>query len=91
MLMRSIQVTVLVMAMVLCVIAVFVAPGVDLPKSALRSQQAANALFSTVVTAAIDLYGLEPPSPSAFVPLPHAAADRANGRDLVTSNCTLIC
>jgi len=89
--MRSCQSTIVILVMVIAVVTIFVTPGIDLPKTALRAQQAANLLLSNVATTALTLNSLDPPTPSglalsAFVPF----VDHP-GRYLLTTNCTMIC
>lgn len=84
------RVVLLIGAIVLCIVVVFVAPDVDLPRTALRSQQAAKHLISGVRATALL------PNPLAALafaaPVPACASKRAHRSvESIELSCLLLC
>ncbi len=76
---------------VAAVVVMFAAPGIDLPRTALRAQRSADAIFAAIAFAAFTLLACVPNLQSAQKEVAEAAGDELCMQDVLSRTSVLIC
>lgn len=85
-------VVVVAVAVVICMLVVFAAPGTTLPRTALRAQRTASAIMATLQAAASIVAASIPPELKSAQPRgPYILQEETRSTNILVLSCALIC